>query len=191
MFTLNIGQKAPDFTLKGTDGAHYSLKSFEKAPLLVIFFTCNHCPYVINSDEETRKTAEKFPTIAFIAINSNSANTYPEDSFDHMVERMHEHKFPWTYLYDQTQQVARSYGALRTPHFFLFDENRHLIYCGRATNSPRDPSKITTYDLETAIEEHQSGKHISTPLTNPIGCNVKWDGKPAHWMPPEACDLTS
>ena len=190
MFTLKLGEKAPDFTLEATDGAQYSLKNFESAPLLVIFFTCNHCPYVINSDEFTRKTAQKFPTIPFVAINSNSPNTYVEDSFDHMVKRMEEHNFPWTYLYDKSQQVALRYGALRTPHFYLFDENRQLIYCGRAINSPRDPSKVTTFDLEKAIEEHLAGKPISTPLTNPIGCNVKWEGKPPHWMPEEACDLT-
>lgn len=189
MFTLNLGEKAPDFALEGTTGEQYTLKNFEKAPLLVIFFTCNHCPYVINSDEQTRKTAQKFPNIPFVGINSNSPNTYVEDSFDHMVRRMEEQKFPWTYLYDKNQKIARRYGALRTPHFYLFDKDRRLIYCGRATNSPRDPSKITTYDLEAAIEEHLAGKPISTPLTNPIGCNVKWEGKPAHWMPPEACDL--
>lgn len=189
MFTLQLGQKAPNFHLDATDGKRYSLDNFKQAPSLVIFFTCNHCPYVINSDEQTRKTAQKFPNIPFIAINSNSSNTYEEDSFSHMVERMQEHHFPWIYLHDKDQKTALAYGALRTPHFYLFDKNRKLIYCGRAVDSPRDPSKITSNDLENAITVHLAGHKICKPLTNPIGCNVKWDGKPAHWMPDDACDL--
>ncbi|MCH9609167.1 MAG: hypothetical protein S4CHLAM45_03890 [Chlamydiales bacterium] len=189
MFTLSLGEKAVDFNLKGTDGNNYSLKNFEKAPLLVLFFTCNHCPYVIASDEETRKLANKFPQIPFVGINSNSSHTYKEDSYEHMKLRMKEHKFPWVYLHDETQETARAYGALRTPHFYLFDEKRELIYCGRAVDTPRDPSKISTHDLEKAIEERLHGQTITTPLTNPIGCNVKWEGKEAHWMPSDACDL--
>jgi peroxiredoxin len=192
-FTLPLGAKAPDFDLPATDGENYRLESFKGAKTLVIFFTCNHCPYVIGSDEITRKTAERFKKegVQFVGINSNSPNTYPEDSFEHMVERMHEHKFPWVYLYDASQEVARAYGALRTPHFYIFDASRKLIYCGRGIDSPRDPSKMSRNDLETALQEHLARRPISTPLTNPIGCNVKWEGKPAHWMPPEACDLIS
>ena len=190
-FTLPIGSKAIDFTLEGTDLKKYSLKDFQDAETLVIFFTCNHCPYVINSDEITRKTAERFKDngVIFIGINSNSPNTYPEDSFDHMIKRMEEHRFPWHYLHDATQEIAKKYGALRTPHFFVFDKERKLIYCGRAVDSPRNAAKITQNDLEKALEEHTQGKKISNPLTNPIGCNVKWDGQDAHWMPEDACDL--
>lgn len=190
-FTLSLGSKAPDFTLKGTDGKTHSLKDFNKADVLVIFFTCNHCPFVINSDEITRKTVEKFKSkgVAFVGINSNSPNLYPEDSFDHMVERMNKHKFPWVYLYDATQEIAKKYGALRTPHFYVFDKSRHLIYTGRGVDSPRDISKMTVNDLENALDEHLAGKPISKPLTNPIGCNVKWEGHDKHWMPPDACDL--
>ena len=102
---------------------------------------------------------------------------------------MKEKKFPWTYLYDKSQDVARAYGALRTPHFYVFDRARKLIYTGRAVDSPRDASRITVNDLERALTEHLAGKPISRPMTNPIGCNVKWDGKDAHWMPGDACDL--
>lgn len=190
-FTLDIGSKAPDFLLAGTDGHVYSLKDFKDAPALVVFFTCNHCPYVIGSDEITRKTAEKFGPkgVAFVGINSNSPHTYPEDSFDQMVKRMDSQNFPWKYLYDPTQKVALAYGALRTPHFYLFDKNRTLLYTGRGVDSPRDTSKMTVNDLENALAEHLSGKKITKSLTNPIGCNVKWEGKENHWMPPEACDL--
>jgi peroxiredoxin len=190
-FTLGLGEGAPDFHLTGTDGKKYSLKDFEKAPVLVIFFTCNHCPFVTGSDEVTRKTVERFKPkgVAFVGINSNSENTKPEDSFKHMVERMQQHKFPWLYLHDPTQEIAKKYGALRTPHFYIFDKRRKLIYTGRGVDSPRHIQKMTINNLELALEEHLSGKPISTPLTNPIGCNVKWEGKEAHWMPEEACDL--
>lgn len=188
-FTLQLGHKAPPFHLPATDGKKYTLKDFDKYDTLVIFFTCNHCPYVIGSDEVTRQTAEKFKDVAFIAINSNSEKTYPTDSFEHMVERMEQKKFPWVYLYDKSQDIARAYGALRTPHFFVFDRERKLIYTGRGVDSPRDTSKMKVNDLERALEEHLAGKKISVPLTNPIGCNVKWEGKDGHWMPPEACDL--
>lgn len=190
-FTLHPGAKAPDFSLPATDGKTYSLKDFQKADVLVIFFTCNHCPYVVGSDEVTRKTAEKFMKkgVAFVAINSNSRHTYEEDSFEHMVKRMKTHKFPWIYLHDEKQDVARKYGALRTPHFFVFDKHHKLIYTGRGVDSPRDTSKMKVNDLDRALEEHLLGKPVSVPMTNPIGCNVKWEGKDAHWMPPEACDL--
>lgn len=190
-FTLPLHEKAPHFRLKATDGNTYSLEDFSKDSYLVVFFTCNHCPYVVHSDEVTRKTCEKYRSkgVRFVAINSNSPRTYAEDDFSHMVKRMQEHKFPWIYLYDETQEVARLYGALRTPHFFVFNRKRELVYCGRGVDSPRDPSKITINDLENALQELISGKEISTPLTNPIGCNVKWEGKEKHWMPDEACDL--
>lgn len=189
-FTLPLGGIAPDFDLLATDGQRYSLKDFA-SDYVVVFFTCNHCPYVINSDEGTRKTAEKFQKkgVSFVAINSNSANTYEEDSFEHMVKRMDEHGFPWVYLHDESQEVARAYGALRTPHFFVFGQDRKLVYTGRGVDNPREPQKVTTHDLDNALTELVAGKQITTPLTNPVGCNVKWDGKDAHWMPAEACDL--
>lgn len=190
-FTLKIGESAPNFVLPSTDGKTYSLDDFSNSKYLVVFFTCNHCPYVVNSDEITRKTVERYKKegIEFVGINSNSENTYAEDSFDHMIVRMKENNFPWFYLYDQKQETAIKYGALRTPHFYVFNEERKLVYTGRAVDNPRDPSKITVNDLENALDELIHDKEISTKLTNPIGCNVKWDGKDHHWMPPEACDL--
>ncbi len=190
-FTLQIGQPAPDFRLPATDGKTYALSDFASDAVLVVFFTCNHCPYVTGSDESTRATAEKFAGrgVRFVAINSNSANTYAEDDFPHMVERMEREKFPWLYLHDATQDVARAYGALRTPHFYVFDRDRKLIYTGRAVDKPRQAEQSRVHDLDRALEEHLAGKPIGVPLTNPIGCNVKWEGRDAHWMPGEACDL--
>ena len=190
-FTLQIGDKAPDFKLPATDGKTYRLSDFDDSKLLVIFFTCNHCPYVTGSDEVTRQTVEQFTGqgVCFVGINSNSANTYAEDSFEHMVERMKTHHFPWLYLYDQSQEVARLYGALRTPHFYIFDADRKLVYTGRAVDSPRDTSRMTVNDLENTLNQHLAGQPITLPVTNPIGCNVKWEGQEARWMPAEACDL--
>ena len=190
-FTLQLGEKAPDFRLPATNGKTYKLSDFDDADVLVIFFTCNHCPYVIGSDEVTRKTVQKFAPqgVKFVGINSNSKNTYKEDDFEHMVARMKQHKFPWLYLYDEPQEIAKAYGALRTPHFFVFDKERRLVYTGRGVDNPRESSRIKINDLERALEEHLGGRPVSVPLTNPIGCNIKWEGKDAHWMPVEACDL--
>jgi peroxiredoxin len=190
-FTLDLGKKAIDFKLPATNGGTYSLQDFEASPYLVVFFTCNHCPYVIGSDEVTRETANKYKSkgVAFVGINSNSKNTYADDSFEHMVQRMIQHNFPWIYLYDESQEIAKKYGALRTPHFYVFNEKRELVYTGRGVDSPRDTSKMTVNDLDRVLDELTQGKSISIPKTNPIGCNVKWDGMDAHWMPADACDL--
>ncbi len=191
MFTLQIGEKAPDFKLPATDGKTYSRDDFKAAKGLVVFFTCNHCPFVIGSDEVTRATALRFKDkgVAFIGINSNSEHTHPEDDFATMVKRMEEHKFPWVYVRDKSQDVAIAYGALRTPHFFVFNQERKLVYTGRGVDNPRNTAEMTTNDLGRALEEVVAGKPVSVPMTNPIGCNVKWEGKDEHWMPPEACDL--
>lgn len=189
-FTLQIGEKAPHFDLPATDGNQYRLSDF-KEPCLVVFFTCNHCPYVIGSDEVTRKTAEKFAGkgVRFVGICSNSARSYPADSFENMKKRMEQYAFPWLYLRDESQEIAKAYGALRTPHFFVFDGDRRLVYTGRGTDSPRDASGIRVNDLERTLEELISGRETSVPLTNPIGCTIKWEGMDGHWMPEDAVDL--
>lgn len=191
VFTLQLGRKAPDFLLPATDGNTYSLANFRDKNMLVIFFTANHCPFVTGSDEATRQTVEKFQDkgVEFVAINSNSKNTYEEDSWEGMLKRMESEQFPWKYLHDESQDVARLYGGLRTPHFFVFNEDQELIYTGRAIDNPRESKKATVNDLERTLTEHLAGKKISEPLTNPIGCNIKWNGKDEHWMPAEACDL--
>lgn len=190
-FTLPLGACAPDFQLPATDGKCYSLADFADANVLVIFFTCNHCPYVIGSNEVTRQTAEKYQThgVKFVAINSNTILTHAEDSFKQMIVVMKEQQFPWTYLRDESQQVALAYGALRTPHFYVFDKDRKLVYTGRGSDNPMDTSKMTINDLDNALAQLLACQPITTPLTNPIGCNVKWEGQEQHWMPGDACDL--
>ena len=190
-FTLELGTTAPDFSVVGTDGQTYTLANFAEAATLVVFFTCNHCPFVVGSDELTRATAKKFHDkgVAFIGINSNSEKTNPTDDFNQMVLRMKEHNFPWIYARDASQEVALAYGALRTPHFYVFDADCKLVYCGRGVDQPGDTSKVQVNDLENALAEVTTGLSVSVPLTNPIGCNVKWMDQDAHWMPADACDL--
>ena len=127
--------------------------------------------------------------MAYVAINSNSQNTYADDDFAGMKQRATERGFEFPYLRDQSQDVARAYGALRTPHFFVFDAERKLRYTGRMDDNPRNPGSETTRELRDAVDALLAGREVETPLTNPIGCNVKWDGKDAHWMPADACDL--
>ena len=167
------------------------MNDFSKSPWLVVFFTCNHCPYVIGSDEVTRSTAEKFKSkgVQFVGVNSNSKNTHEDDSFPNMVKRMKEQNFPWIYLHDENQQIAKDYGALRTPHFYVFSKERELLYTGRGVDTPRDTSKMTENTLELVLEALTNGHEVPYSVTNPIGCNVKWDGKDRHWMPADACDL--
>lgn len=190
-FTLEIGMPCPDFSLPATDGRTYRLADFATSDVLVLFFSCNHCPYVTGSDEHTRKVAEQFAPkgVRFVAINANSKTTHPDDDFAGMVTRMQAQKFPWIYLYDESQDVARAFGGLRTPHFFVFDRTRKLLYTGRGMDNPRNAAAARTFDLDRALEEITAGKPVSVPLTNPVGCNIKWEGKDAHWMPAEACDL--
>ena len=190
-YTLEIGASAPYFELKSTEGRNYKLSDFDDFKFLVVFFTCNHCPYVLGSDEVTRQMADKFAPkgVYFLAINSNSANTYREDDFEHMVKRMEQYRFPWKYLYDESQEIARKYGALKTPHFFVFNTERRLVYTGRGLNSPKDGAAASVNDLDRVLTELTEGKEISIKLTNPVGCTIKWEGMDKHWMPAEAKDL--
>ncbi len=190
-FTLQLGDSAPDFSLPATDGKTYSLQDFQNAKVLVIAFTCNHCPYVINSEERVLEFTRQYQPrgVAYVAINSNSANTYADDSFEHMKQRAQERGFDFPYLRDESQDVAVAYGALRTPHFYVFDENRKLRYTGRMDDNPRNPGSETTHELRDAVDALLKNREIEVPLTNPIGCNVKWDGQEKHWMPADACDI--
>ncbi len=190
-FTLPIGQQAADFDLPGVDGKRYSLKSFKNAKVLVVVFSCNHCPYVIGSEDRMLKFHKDYSPkgVAMVAINSNETENHPTDSFEHMVKHAREKGFTWPYLRDDSQEVALKYGALRTPHFYVFDQARKLRYTGRMDDNPRTPGAEKTHELRDAVDAILSGKKPPVEMTNPIGCNVKWQGKEQHWMPPEACDL--
>jgi peroxiredoxin len=202
-FTLSIGQPAPDFDLPGVDGKRYSLKNYEDCRGLVVVFSCNHCPYVVGSEDRMIAFALEYAAkgIGFVAINSNETENHPTDSMEHMVGRAKEKGFPFHYLRDESQDVARAYGALRTPHFYLFGRGRsgdgsgqgrggwRLVYTGRMDDNPRVAGAEKVHDLRDAAEALLEGRRPAVEVTNPIGCNVKWKGRPEKWMPPEACDL--
>ena len=194
-FTLDLGSPAPDFALPGTDGRQYTLGDFRDARLLAVVFSCNHCPYVTGSEDRMIAFARRYQLggVAVVAINPNETDNHPTDSFAHMVERAREKGFPFPYLRDESQDVARAYGALRTPHYYLFDKvpdgRWRLQYTGRMDDNPRNPGRETTHELADAADALLAGGEPSVRATNPIGCNVKWKGKPEKWMPPEACDL--
>jgi peroxiredoxin len=190
-FTLQLGQKIPNFNLPGTDGKDYSPGDFDDAKLLVVVFSCNHCPYVVGSEERMIKFANDYAPkgVKMVAINSNETDNHPNDSFEHMKARAKEKEFPFPYLRDDTQEIALAYGALRTPHYYVFDKDRKLRYTGRMDDNPRNPGKETTHELRDAVDALLAGKSPAVPLTNPLGCNVKWKGHENHWMPAEACDL--
>lgn len=172
---MNIGQSAIDFTLKGVDGKTYSLKDFADKPVLVLFFWCNHCPYVKAYEERVIKLAKEFQDkAAFVAINSNDPTQYPEDSFENMQRVAQEKGYPFPYLFDETQQVAHAYGASRTPEFFVFDEERDLKYHGRFDDNWEHPEQVRTEYVREAIVallNNELPHHSQTP---PIGCTIKW-----------------
>jgi peroxiredoxin len=190
-FTLSLGATPPKFDLPGVDGKNYTPDSFKSAKVLVIVFSCNHCPYVIGSEDRMIKfQADYAPKgVAFVAINSNETENHPTDDFPHMITHAKEKNFKFPYLRDETQEIARAYGALRTPHYYVFDAQRKLQYTGRMDDNPRNPGKETTHELRDAVDAVLAGKTPAVQLTNPLGCNVKWKGQDHHWMPAEACDL--
>src|SRR4051812_580031 len=190
-FTLELGSTPPDFSLPGVDGKTYAPSSFKDATLLVVVWSCNHCPYVVGSEERMIRFYNDYKPkgVAMIAINSNETVGHPTDSFEHMVGHAKEKGIPFPYVRDDSQEIALKYGALRTPHYYVFDQDRKLRYTGRMDDNPRNPGKETTHELRDALDDLLANRPVKVPLTNPIGCNVKWQGKERHWMPPEACDL--
>ena len=186
-----IGTKAKDFSLIGTDGKTHALRELDDKKAVLVIFSCNHCPYVIGSEERMIHFAHDFMPrgVGMVAINSNETEGHPGDSFDNMVIRSKERGFTWPYLRDDDQSVALAYGALRTPHYYVFDSGRKLAYTGRMDDNPRNVALAKTHELRDAVEAMLAGRKPPLAITNPIGCNVKWSGKERHWMPPEACDL--
>ncbi len=191
-FTLGIGEQAPDFAgLPATDGKSYSLSDFADAKLLIVVFSCNHCPFIIGSEDRMIDLYATYKPkgVEMVAINSNEIENHPMDSFEHMVTRAAEKDFKFAYVRDESQEVALAYGALRTPHFYVFDEDRKLQYTGRMDDNPRTPGEETTRELRDALDAILGGEEPKVAVTNPLGCNVKWKGQEEHWMPPQACDL--
>ncbi len=172
---LELGSTAPDFDLPGTDGGRYSLSSFADKPVLVVVFSCNHCPYVKAYEDRMVAIQKEYADkgVQFIAINSNDDKAYPEDSFDEMVKRAREKAFNFPYLRDEAQMVVDAYGAVCTPHVFAFDKGRKLRYRGRMDDS-RDPSTVKSPDLRNALDDMTEGLNVRVPDTRPFGCSIKW-----------------
>jgi peroxiredoxin len=190
-FTLETGAKAPEFDLPGSDGRNHKYRELRGANGTLLFFTCNHCPYVVGSEDRMVSlfAACQALGITMTAIHSNETKDHPDDDFDAVIARAREKGFKWLSLKDEKQLIAREFGAERTPHYFLFDKDDKLAYSGRMDNSPRDASKAQTQELADAIEDLRAGRPAKLPRTDAIGCNIKWWDKDKHWMPAEACDL--
>ena len=173
---MNLGDKAADFSLKGTDGKTHTLAEFSGAKALVVVFSCNHCPYVQAYEGRMVEVQRDYKDkgVLLVAINSNDAKGYPDDSFENMVSRAKEQGFNFPYLRDEDQSVAKAYGAVRTPHVFLFDAARKLAYLGRIDDSWDKPEKVQHRELAEAIEDLLAGKPVRTPETFAIGCTIKW-----------------
>lgn len=173
---LRIGDKAPDFSLPGVDGKVYSLSDFRDKRVLVVMFTCNHCPYVQAYEDRIIDLQREFGErgVIFVGINSNDDRKYPEDSFENMVRRAEQKGYNFPYLRDESQEVARAYGATHTPHIFVFDEQRRLRYTGKIDDNWREPEKVKERYLRDAILSLLEGKEIRIPETYAIGCTIKW-----------------
>jgi len=174
--TLALGSPAPNFDLPGIDNRKYSLASFADKPILVVIFSCNHCPYV--KDYETRMVSIQRDYAAkgvqLVAVNSNDAEAYPEDSFPEMVKRARERGFNFPYLRDESQKVAKAYGAERTPEVFVFDEKRTLCYHGRIDDNVYDPKEVRQHYLRDALDAVIMGRKVTLEDTEPVGCTIKW-----------------
>ena len=174
--TLQIGSSVPNFNLPSIDGKKYSLSSFKDKKALVVIFSCNHCPYVQAYENRIMAIQKDYEEngVAVIAINSNDAVHYPEDSFEEMKKRAALKKFNFVYMRDEDQSVAKSFDAAHTPEIFLFNEERKLVYHGKIDDNWQEEQKIKTKYLREALDELFSGKKISVPETFSIGCTIKW-----------------
>ncbi len=174
-----VGDKAKDFKLKNVDGKMVSLADYKSAKGFIVVFTCNHCPYaklyesrIIDLDK--KYAAKGYPVIA---INPNDPSIEAEDSFDNMVQRAKEKSYPFPYLFDQTQEYAQAYGAVRTPHVFVLNKKgSDLIveYIGAIDDNTEVPTAVKTKYVENAVNELLAGKKVTTTSTKAVGCGIKW-----------------
>jgi thiol-disulfide isomerase/thioredoxin len=175
---LALNTVAPDFSLLDVvTGKRISLDELKSDKGTVIMFICNHCPFVLRVREELIKLALEYKKkgIAFIAINANDADNYPEDSPSRMKEVMQKYGNPFPFLFDETQKTAKAYHAACTPDFYLFDENMKLVYRGQMDDSrPGSKIPVTGKDLRTAIDNLLAHKPIATDQKPSMGCNIKW-----------------
>lgn len=183
---IELGSPAPDFELPSTDGNAISLDSFKDADALVVMFICNHCPYVIHIAPALASLAKEYMQkgIAFVAINSNDTANYPADSFELMKVEKQKRDYPFPYLFDESQSVAKAYSAACTPDIYLFDKNRKLAYRGQFDDTRPDrissgnydsaASPATGTDLRRALDTLIAGQKIPEHQYPSMGCNIKW-----------------
>ena len=176
-----LGSFAPKFNLKNfnprINKENISIDSLETYPALLVTFFCNHCPYVIHIRDSFINFANEFNKkgLALVAINSNDIEEYPEDSPEKMAEDALKYSYPFPYLYDESQDVAKAYKAACTPDFFLYDKNRNLVYRGQYDSSrPKNNSPITGVDLRKATNALIKGSLINIEQKPSMGCNIKW-----------------
>jgi peroxiredoxin len=174
---MPLGTRAPGFSLPDTDGNTVALEDFQDAPGLLIMFICNHCPYVKHIREALADFGREYGErgLAIVAIGSNDVEKYPQDSPEMMKKEKEEAGYPFPYLFDETQEVARAYRAACTPDFFLFDGDRRLVYRGQFDSSrPKNDEPVTGKDLRRAADAVLDGRPVPEDQTPSIGCNIKW-----------------
>jgi peroxiredoxin len=173
---LEHGDAAPDFRLKGTDNVTHSISEQKGAKATAVIFSCNHCPYVRAYEDRMILLAKAFQPkgVKFVLINANDTVKHPNDSFEGMVTRAKEKAYPFAYLHDETQKVARAYGAERTPEVFLFDEGLKLRYHGTIDDNYEKPEAVKIQYLKLALESVVGGKEVPQKETAPVGCTIKW-----------------
>lgn len=182
VYQMQLGDAAPNFeNLPGVDGKPYSLSSFQDEKALVVFWHCNHCPYAQAFEDRLNQVTKDYASrsVGFIAINSNDPNEYPEDSFENMTQHAKAKGLVFPYVFDETQLVAEAYSAVCTPHLFLFDPNRRLVYQGRVDGDQHNPAKGNAQDLRNALEDVLADRTVRNPITRAFGCSIKWG--PAHF----------
>ena len=174
--SLRLNATLPPFPkLPGGDGKQYSSADF-KNEVLVVVFSCNHCPYVQAYEDRMIAFQNEFASkgVQLIAINSNEIQNYPDDSYEHMVTRAKQKGFNFPYLRDDNQSVAESFGATHTPQFFVFDKARTLRYLGKMDDNWKEPQLVKDRYLRDAVESLLAGKEVQVKETYSIGCTIKW-----------------
>jgi peroxiredoxin len=173
---MPVGNPAPSFSLPGVDGTAWSLDSFADAQLLVVVFTCNHCPYAIASEDRLLELQSAYEGrgVQLVAISSNDTQKYPDDSFDEMKARAADKGFNFPYLYDESQDVARAYDAACTPDVFVFDRERKLVYNGRIDDNWQEPDQVTRQDLRSVLDAALEGRTVDFEHVPSMGCSIKW-----------------
>jgi peroxiredoxin len=174
---LRLGTEAPGFTLPNAEGRLVSLSDFDEAQALVVVFMCNHCPFVKHVIDGLVRLVKQYQPrdVAFVGINANDVSEFPEDRPEKMAEFAREKGMTFPYLYDETQDVAKRYHAACTPDFFVFDENRKLVYRGQMDDSrPGSNVPVTGADLRAALDAILAGKPVPEEQQPSMGCNIKW-----------------